>query len=484
MCYVSPISQTAGAKPKELPMKELILSSAKTIARAIRENRASSREVVKACVERIEQVNPRLNAVVQMDAERALKEAERLDEEQAGGRVRGPLHGVPMTIKDNLDTAGMVSTGGTKGRAGFVPDKDATVVKRLRAAGAVLIGKTNTPELTLAYETDNLIYGRTNNPYDLARTCGGSSGGAAAIVAAGGVPFDIGSDTGGSIRLPAHYCGIAGIRPTSGLVPRTGHILPPAGATDRLTQLGPMSRHVEDLPLILSIIAGMDWQDPAVVPMPLKDPHAVQLEQLRVVFHTDNGVVTPTAEIQAAAGSAADALADAGARVSQGCPDGLAEASELYFGILVGDGAAWIENLLESYGTTEPHPWIQGLIEMARDNKLSTAQYTDLLSAWDSFHSRMLSFMEPYDLLISPPNAFPALRHGEAMDQVPAFSYTFLYNLLGWPGAVVRVGTSPEGLPIGVLIVGQPWGEHHALRVAAFLEERFGGWQMPGEQES
>ena len=241
-------------------MEDLIFSSTKTIARAIQDREISSEEIVRACIERIEEVNPSLNAVVAMDAEKAVQDAKTLDRELAGGKARGPLHGVPMTIKDNLDTAGMVTTGGTKGRAGFVPDQDATVVKRLREAGAILIGKTNTPELTLAFETDNLVYGRTNNPYDPARTCGGSSGGAAAIIAAGGIPFDIGSDTGGSIRLPSHFCGIAGIRPTSGMVPRTGHILPPGGATDKWTQLGPMARYVEDLSLILPIIVGVDWQ--------------------------------------------------------------------------------------------------------------------------------------------------------------------------------------------------------------------------------
>ena len=181
-------------------MSELIYASAAAIAKAIRTQEVSSREMAEAYVQRIEQVNPKLNAVVQMNVESALLQAQQADDELADGHVRGPLHGVPMTIKDNLDTADMVTTGGTKGRIGFVPEQDATVVSRLREAGAILLGKTNTPELTLAFETDNLIYGRTNNPYDLSRTSGGSSGGAAAIIAAGGIPFDIGSDTGGSIR--------------------------------------------------------------------------------------------------------------------------------------------------------------------------------------------------------------------------------------------------------------------------------------------
>ena len=202
------------------------------------------------------------------------------------------------------------------------------MVARLRAAGAILLGKTNTPELTLASETDNLLYGRTNNPYDLSRTPGGSSGGAAAIVAAGGAPFDIGSDTAGSIRWPAHCCGIAGIKPTAGRVPRTGHIIPfGLGARDLLTQNGPMARFVEDLRLILPIICGPDWQDPAIVPMPLGDPAAVELTRLRAAVHTDNGIVTPTTAIQDAVRRAAQALTDAGMAVEDACPRALSARS-------------------------------------------------------------------------------------------------------------------------------------------------------------
>src|SRR5215831_13372659 len=302
-------------------MDELIYTSATAIAQAIREKRVSATEVVEAHLQRIEAVNPALNAVVQMAGARARLEALAADQALARGELRGPLHGVPMTIKDSLDTAGVITTGGTTGRAAFVPTHDATVVARLRAAGAILLGKTNTPELTLAGETDNLLYGRTNNPYDLAYTPGGSSGGAAAIVAAGGAPFDIGSDTAASIRWPAHCCGIAGIKPTAGRVPRTGHIIPfGLGARDLLTQNGPMARFVEDLHLILPIICGPDWQDPAIVPMPLGDPAAVEIKQLRVAVHTDNGILPPTATIRDAVRTAAQTLADAGVAVEEVCP--------------------------------------------------------------------------------------------------------------------------------------------------------------------
>ncbi|MDH3762922.1 MAG: amidase, partial [Gammaproteobacteria bacterium] len=248
-------------------MSDAIYWSASRIAREIRAAKLTSRQIVEACLERIEQVNPAINAVVQLVAGRALGEADALDRMAAGEQFKGPLHGVPITIKDSLDTEGIVTTGGTLGRRDFVPAQDAPVVARLRAAGAVLLGKTNTPELTFSGETNNLIYGRSCNPYDLARSPGGSSGGSAAIVACGGSALELGSDTGGSIREPAHLCGIAGIKPTSGRTPRSGHIVPYGGVLDCLTQIGPMARYVEDLSIALPLICGPDGRDPAVVPV-------------------------------------------------------------------------------------------------------------------------------------------------------------------------------------------------------------------------
>jgi amidase len=460
-------------------MKDIIYASAKSIAKAIKEKEVSSYEVVESCLKQIKKVNPKINAVVCMDEEKALSEAKKADAEQSKGHIRGPLHGVPMTIKDNLDTAGMVTTGGTKGRVSFIPKVDATVVSRLREAGAILVGKTNTPELTLAYETDNLIYGRTNNPYDLSRTSGGSSGGASAILAAGGIPFDIGSDTGGSIRLPSHFCGTAGIRPTSGRVPRTGHIIPPGGTIDCLTQIGPMSRYVEDLVLILPIISGVDWKDPAIIPMPLGNPDDVDISKLRVAFHTDNGIATPTKEIQEAVKSVVDSIANTGASVKETRPSCIEKAPELNAGLNLGDGGVWIKNLLNTYGTIEPHPWIQFILDFAQETRLSLSQFSELFFRLDIFRSQMLSFMESYDVIICPVNATPAISHGSANENFLNFSYTFTYNLTGWPGAVVRVSNTPEGLPIGVQIIARPWREDIAIKVAGYLETVFGGWQKP-----
>ena len=291
---------------------DIIYRSAKSIAQAIRDGEVSSVEVVQAHLDRIGEVNERLNAVVALCTERALSEARDADAAIARGDSVGPLHGVPMTLKDSLDTEGVITTGGTLGRLNHVPKRDSTVAARLRGAGAILLGKTNTPEITFAGETDNLVYGRTNNPYGLDRTPGGSSGGAGAIIAAGGSPFDIGSDTGGSVRLPAHFNGIAGIKPNSGRVPRTGHIIPyAAGAEDAYTQNGPMARYVEDLALILPIISGPDWEDPAIVPMPLGDSADVALGDLRIAFYTSApGYMAPTRETIDATLAAVNVVSD------------------------------------------------------------------------------------------------------------------------------------------------------------------------------
>ena len=459
-------------------MDELIYTSATAIAQAIREKRVSATEVVEAHLQRIEAVNPALNAVVQVAGARARLEALAADQALARGELRGPLHGVPMTIKDSLDTAGIISTGGTTGRATLVPGQDATVVARLRAAGAILLGKTNTPELTLAGETDNLVYGRTNNPYDLARTPGGSSGGASAIIATGGSPFDIGSDTAGSIRLPAHFCGIAGIKPTSGRVPRTGHIVPfGLGAVDALTQLGPMARYVADLSLILPIIAGVDWRDPAIVPMPLGDPKSVSITELRVAMYTDNGIMAPTPETAAAVCAAAAALVEAGAHVEENRPAMLERSADLANKLSGADGRAWVRRLLQRAGTTEMHPMLRQRFDEAK--AVEVAEYTALLEEVDRFRSGMLSFMEQYDVILCPTCAYPAPPHGQLLTDAKSTSYTRAYNQTGWPGAVVRGGTSPEGLPIGVQVVARPWREDVALAVAQHLETALGGWQRP-----
>lgn len=461
-------------------MDDLIYSSAKSIAQAIRDKEVSSVEAVEAHLERIEEVNPKLNAVVQVVAERALEEAREADNALARGESKGPLHGVPITLKDSHDTEGIITTGGTKGRNEYVPDKDSTVTERLRGAGAILLGKTNTPELTMYAETLNLVYGTTNNPYDTSRSPGGSSGGAGAIIASGGSPLDMGSDTGGSIRYPAHFCGIAGLKPNSGRVPRTGHIVPYGfGPTDAYTQIGPMSRYVEDLILTLPIISGPDWRDPAIAPAPLGNPADISVGSLRIATYTDNGIRTPTAETIIAINDAAKSISDTGATVTQTLPPGIDQARDISNAVSSADGRWWTKRLLEKWGTTEIHPVLQKRIDDSEE--VSSTELSKRLEALEAFRADMLAFMEDYDVILAPVAAFPALPHGVMMDDdhEDGMTYANPYNLTGWPGAVVRGGTSPDGLPIGVMIISQPWREDVALAVAQHLENELGGWQKP-----
>ena len=462
-------------------MDELIYASATELARAIRSEEVSSEEVVEAYLQRIEKVNPKLNAIVQLMAEEARAEARRADEALASGHIKGPLHGVPVTIKDNIDVAGVCCSGGTKGRASFVPSQDAIVVARMRAAGAIILGKTNMPELGLAFETDNLVYGCTNNPYDVSCTPGGSSGGEAAIIAAGGSPLGLGNDMGGSIRLPAHFCGVAGIKPTMGRVPRTGTFPWPSNWLEMLWQNGPIARFVEDLILALPIIVGVDWKDPSVVPVPLDDPEKVDLKSLRVAFHTDNGIMSPTPEIVQVVKKAAKVLSDADLFVQEDRPERIEQSFEIFAALGAADGGDGVEKLLHMVGTSEMHPWLQALLEYYHTQTMTTAEFSSLMVKWAMFRSSMLSFMEKYDVIICPVCAYSAQPHGTSIkvEMIPRFSYTMTYNLTGWPSAVVRGGTSPEGLPIGVQVVARPWREDVALAVAKHIENVLGGWQRP-----
>jgi len=462
-------------------MDELVYTSATLLAQAIRDKRVSSHEVVEAYIHRIEAVNPQLNAVVQFTADTALTQARQADVALARGEIKGPLHGVPITIKDSFDTEGIISTGGTKGRASYVPQQNATAVARMRAAGAILLGKTNLPELSLAYESNNLIYGRTNNPYDLSRTPGGSSGGESAIIAAGGSPLGLGTDGFGSIRLPAHFCGIAGLKPTSGRIPFTGLLPPGFGASARLRHVGPMARYVEDLILTLPILAGVDWRDPATVPMPLDDPRKVELKSLRVAFYTDNGIMTPTHETIGTVRTAVHALADAGTSVEEARPAGIEQSYAIFRDLFAADGGAGVQRLLQIAGTTGIHPFVQQFGEILHPYAMTTAEFSGLLVRWDMFRSTLLSFLEKYDVIICPVCATPAWPHSSTLteEQFFAGSYSMTYNLTGWPGVAVRSGTSPEGLPIGVQVVARPWREDVALAVAQHLETVLGGWQRP-----
>ena len=459
---------------------DFINLSATGAARLIREKQISAVEAVTLCYARIDAVNPKLNAVVAFCRERALAEAAEADAQLAAGKSLGPLHGVPFTVKDSFDTAGVVSTGGTLGRKAFVPGQDATVVARARAAGAILLGKTNTPEFTLgggARGTYNLIYGQTYNPYNTAYSPAGSSGGAGAIVAAGGAFFDIGSDYGGSIRGPANVNGIAGIKPTLGRVPRTGHIVGYGGAFDSFQETGPLTRRVEDLVLLLPILNGPDGWDAAMAPVPLGDPAQVNLKKLRVAYYTSNGVTDPTPEIQALVKQCANYFSTLGCKVTKDMPPKMKELSDVRAKFSAANGREHMRRLLKLHGTTQASPGIR-----LDGEELPSADFTRLCEEMDALKSEQLAWFERYDLIVCPANAKPPERIPPEFVRVPGtlgLSYTSQYNTTGWPAGVVRAGTSTDaaGLPLGIQVVAQPWRDDVVLAALAHIESQTGGWQ-------
>ncbi|MDQ8204682.1 amidase [Pelagicoccus sp. SDUM812003] len=455
-----------------------IESSATKLAEAVKSGSISSVELVQDYLSRISEVNPAINAVVATCPERALVEAKEADAAIASGSPVGPLHGVPFTIKDSLDTEGVVSTAGTLGHATRIPDKDATVVARLRAAGAILIGKTNTPEFTLGgggKGTFNLVYGQTFNPHNIAHSPSGSSGGAGAIVSACGSAFDIGSDFGGSIRGPAHANGICGIKPTTGRVPRTGHWPGYGGAFDAYQQLGPLTRYVEDLATILPIISGPDFRDAAVIPAKLGDPSGVSLSTLRVAYYFDNELSPPTPETRKLVADAVKLLKPKVASVTEDYHRGDQVVYPLRNQITDADGGAWLERLLAKSSTSKPS---SGLMRRINGEPISTPEFTALLEKQDAFRSKMASWFSKYDIIVCPANASPSRRLDETSSSGGG-GYTRVYNVTGWPAAVVRASEGPDGMPIGLQIVGRPFKEDNVLAVAYEIEKAFGGWKAP-----
>lgn len=450
--------------------------SLRSLASAIRTRKISSVEAVTHCLARIDNVNPKINAVVALQADRAQTAAKLADQDLRRGKVHGPLHGVPFTSKDSFDTAGLVSTAGTLGWAHRIPVKDATIVARLKGAGGILIGKTNTPEFTWSDETDNAVYGRTNNPYDLTRTTGGSSGGAVAAVATGCVPFDIGSDTGNSIRMPAHNCGVAGLKPTHGRIPKTGHAISYRGIMQSWTQVGPIARYVDDLALLLPILAGDDQEDPYAAPVGLRDPNLVSVRSLRVVLFTDNGVRQPTAATVEAVKAAARALEQAGAHVEERLPAGLARANELWHLVAGADGGAWLKRLLSAAGTANGGT----VSSWFADAKPVTSEQ---LGAWveeiDQVRGELRQMMSAIDLIVCPVMPVPAVKHGGSLAADYGDSYNEPHNITGWPAGTVRAGTSPEGLPIGVQLVAPAWREDLVLAGLRVVERSLGGFRPP-----
>ena len=478
------VSQAASTDPSN----ELIYMSATKLAGLIRAKKVSAVEAVEAYIARQLAVNDALNAVVMNSYARARDEAKAADKAAARGDWMGPLHGVPMTIKDSLDTEGVITTGATYGRQQYLPKQDATVVARVRKAGAILLGKTNTPEFTLGglagiNAASNLLYGSSHNPYDLGRSTSGSSGGAGAIVAAGGAAFDIGSDWGGSIRGPAHNNGIAGIKPTSVRVPRTGHIVDYGGLYDLWQQLGPMTRRVEDLALITPIISGPDFRDASCAPVPWADPAAVNLKKLKVAFFAANGVTDTDDDIKQAVIQAAKWLEGVTTSVTEDLPKAILQ--DLYDSrtrLTNADAWAFYQRMAAKWGTQNFSPSVAE--RMKTMTPISTAETVAAWEAADDAKSRMLGWISQYDVLLCP----VAGKAAEVIDRPAsaarpnayAWSYTGAFNSTGWPVVVVRCGTSADGkLPIGVQVVAAPWREDICLAVASYLESRSGGWKKP-----
>jgi len=461
----------------------LLSLSATQQARLIRQRQVSSVELVQAQLDQIQKVNPAINAAVEVFADCALAEARVADARGADvSPPRGPLHGVPFSVKDSIALAGRVCTAGTLGRKAAAPaTEDATLVSRLRAAGGIPIARTNLPDLLFAFESDNLLFGATNNPYDLSRTSGGSSGGEAALIAACGSPMGLGSDAAGSVRLPAAFCGIAGIKPTSGRLPRTGHFPPAGGWIETLWQIGPMARRVEDLTTLMPLLAGSDGRDPTCVSMPVGNPAAVDRRALRIAFYVDNGMAPAAAEVARVVRAAAASLAGEVAVVEEDRPACLAQAYDLEMKFLGADGGEGVWQYLAGLGSTTVHPLLARWLEKLRGYRTDVAGFAGYWAELDQYRAEMFAFLRRYDVILCPAYPQPALPHGASTsDQnFRGFSHTMAYNLTGWPAAVVRCGESATGLPIAVQIAAGPWREDVVLAVAGWLEEAMGGWKPP-----
>jgi len=462
--------------------------TATELAAAVRTREITARDLVEDHLARIERHNPRLNAIVTLDAENARRRADDADAAVARGEPLGPLHGVPVTIKDAFETAGLRTTSSYKPLAHHVPGRDATVVARLRAAGAIVLGKTNMSELAMDVQSISPIFGRANNPWAL----DGSTGGGGAAVAAGLSPLELGSDIGGSIRIPAHFCGVVGLKPTEHRVSSAGHVPDLPGRARHIRHMGvfgPLARSVGDLELALRIVAGPDGRDWDVPPVPLEAPPARALAARRFAWTDDFGVPVD-ADTRRVLADVARRLEAAGCQVTRATPTGFdfQAAWETY-------GELTLESLAEApfalrLGATLASPFYSdvpiqhGLARGAAT--LGLRRHGRALTRRDDLLSALEPFLAGYDAWLCPVSATPAYTHrrpglgrrGDPIDvdgvQIPYWtaniSYTSVFNLTGNPVCVVPAGTSRDGLPIGIQIVGRRWDDMHVLAVARQVE--------------
>jgi len=448
-------------------MKDLTAQSLVTMARLIREREVSPVEIVEAHLERIAELNPTLNAVVTL-APDALERAKEAEAAVVRGDQVGSLHGVPVTIKDTIETAGLRSTSGSVVRQDYVPETDAPAVARLKAAGAIVLGKTNAAEMAMDYTADNPVFGRTNHPLNLALTAGGSSGGEAVAIRTCMSPGGIGSDLAGSVRIPAHFCGICGLKPTTGRVPGELQFPPSTGPYSLGAVIGPMARTVGDLRIMLDALS--------------KDPFGRESQDLRgvrVAWYTDDGVAPVTEETARAVRVAAQALSDAGLGVEERRPPHVERGYELWLKMF---SRASVVQLRKVYKGRESEggsfvSW-----------RLSTADQTppptldEYIAAWmerDRLREELLEWMETTPIILAPVGSTPAYPHdtlkvtvGDAtFGTFRAFSYAQTFNVFDLPVVTVPAGKSNEGLPIGVQIAGPPFAEELVLQAADIIED-------------
>jgi Asp-tRNA(Asn)/Glu-tRNA(Gln) amidotransferase A subunit family amidase len=460
--------------------------SAVRLVALMRAREVSPVAVIEAHLRRAERVNPRLNAIVTF-APDALERAREAERSIVSGDALPPLHGLPVTIKDTLDTANLLTTNGSRARAERIPAHDAAAVARLRAAGAIIIGKTNTSEFALDYTAENPVFGRTLNPHDESRAPGGSSGGCAAAVASCLTPASVGSDLAGSIRIPAHFCGVAGLRATAGLIPGAGHAPPVSGLHSLGASVGPLARHVSDLRLLFNVLAGR--RDASVSSATLSHEEAArELRGLRVAWYTHDGTVKVTDEIAAAVESAVGVLTSVGMEAVDEAPPGVERATDLWLSLFE---YATQRSIRSTYDGREQDAGRAARVILDRADRWGAPSLEKLLGAWDErdrVRGVLLEWMEHAPLFVAPVGAVPAFKHdeygrveirGESVPTFRAMGYAHAANIFDLPSVCVPAGRTHEGLPVGVQIVGRPHTESLVLAAAGVVEEALGGWHRP-----
>ncbi|HKM66130.1 MAG TPA: amidase [Candidatus Acidoferrum sp.] len=443
-------------------------------------------EMITAHLQRAQALQPKLNAFVHLDAESALARARQAEAAIQRGEPLRALTGIPLTVKSCIDVAGWACPAGSLLRKDYVPASNSTLVARLESAGAIQLGNTNTPEFLMAYETDNRVSGKTSNPWDLSRSTGGSSGGEAAAIASGCSMGGAGSDGGGSIRVPAHFCGICGLKPTPGRIPATGHFPPGAGALSWIGVVGPMARTVADLRALFEVMAGPDASDALSAPVPLRRIRAEELRSLRVGILESSALGTATPETQTAVHRAGQLLTEQGFDVEPMKLEGLGRALELwwfFFGAVIGDlirhstkgQVELLSPMLQEY-----------LAATAAEPAVTLESFMAACTERDLVRADLLRQLREVPILLSPVSTAPAFKHGEGNYRAgdphnyrDTMRHCQWLNLAGFPGLSLPFGQSPEGLPINIQLIARPYEEELLLTVAETLEQARGPWQKP-----